>query len=123
MNGLGAKVYVIFVDLFLLILSFYVLNSTFSHVTFQTVDLPGVKQGRQVPQEAGLAVVLLASGGLMVDGAQTDVEHLGEVLALSRRGRVDLAVDRSVRWERISHVVKAVAESGKQVCIVYESGS
>lgn len=121
MNHMGAKVYVIFVDLFLLVLTFYMLNSSFTDHVFRNVDLAEVRQKNvQEGKPRSSRLVVLADGGLLMNGRVVRWGQMQKILADSQEA-VDLAVEKDVAWKRVAEVMEVLRTSGRSVYVVYEN--
>ncbi len=118
---LNDKVYVIFVDLFMLLLATYVLHGDFTEHVYNKLSLnPTTEQAGTPPPGKSVVLKIFPDGKLMLGDRETPLSGL-EVSIRSREEKsVVVAVDRKTTWENLGQILLHLNKSGKKSYFAYE---
>ncbi len=115
------------VDLFLNILIFFLVATTFASDTVFFVDLPETKKAERLGETNQVAIAVSASGRIAFNNQEVDLDRLKEMLEqvpATKRGSVPvvLRADRNTAHGKVVSVIDVLREVGFQnVGIVTET--
>ncbi|MBN1492653.1 MAG: biopolymer transporter ExbD [Candidatus Omnitrophica bacterium] len=107
------------IDVVFLLLIFFMVTSTFVHISGIRVRLPDAESAKLIDKETGLKIDIDARGRYFIDENNTSFERLVEIFVKQKKDTViTISADKQVAFESVMQVWDAARKNGFKEIVV-----